>query len=144
MDLISIYSEQTCGANCWLAEEDICKCSCSGKNHGIALSGGNPEKIIKIDGFRYKLFRVGLYSELYREAHELLKDTIRKTITCGDHAYTYHFSATEKGSPIRLKALNDKQKEWQEVKNIGLKYPYALWQKINQIGGVENAANRTI
>ena len=129
MDLISIYSEQTCGANCWLAEEDVCKCSCSGKNHGIALTGNNPEKIIKIDGFRYKLLEVGQHNTLYMKARELLKDS-KKSLSYNG-TFWYRWGATDKGSPIRLKPANEKQKGWDEVKNLGLRFPYLLWQKVN-------------
>jgi len=128
MDLISIFSEQTCGANCWLAQEDVCKCSCNGKNHGIALNGGNPEKIIKIDGFRYKLFKIGSYNDLYHEAWNLLKDS-KKTLSY-NKSFWYKYSHSDKGSPIRLKALTDNQKEWAEAQNLNLKFPYALWQKL--------------
>ena len=130
MDLISIYSDQTCGANCWLANEPICKCSCSGKNHGIALTGQNPEKLIKIDGFRYKLFEAGQYNQLYWKAMELLKDSIKNVLTLNGHTYNYKWGATDKGSPFRLKSANNSQKEWIEVRNLGLRFPYLLWQKV--------------
>ena len=40
MSLLTELTEATCGFNCWLAKEHICRCSCGGKNHGIMLKEG--------------------------------------------------------------------------------------------------------
>jgi hypothetical protein len=33
--LFAIMTEATCGEACWSAKEEVCRCSCGGKNHGI-------------------------------------------------------------------------------------------------------------
>jgi hypothetical protein len=36
-------STAPCTVSCWNAEEDVCRCSCGGKNHGI---GHNPAEAL--------------------------------------------------------------------------------------------------
>ncbi len=59
--LIAYLTEQTCGESCWHAREDICRCSCNGKNHGcLRDSGGErPVRSSRIDGYMYQLHAVG-------------------------------------------------------------------------------------
>jgi len=59
--LLSFLSEATCGEACWSAREDVCHCSCGGKNHGCLRSadGVQPTRNCKIDGDRYELKAVG-------------------------------------------------------------------------------------
>jgi len=54
-------SEATCGEACWEAREDICRCSCGGRNHGCLRSadGVRPERSAKLNGHRYVLKAVG-------------------------------------------------------------------------------------
>lgn len=62
-----ILTGHTCGNACWEAREDICRCSCGGKNHGC-LRGQNgqpqPKRARKIDGEMYTLEAVGNYGEV--------------------------------------------------------------------------------
>jgi hypothetical protein len=62
--LVAFFSDITCGEGCWKAKEDICRCSCGGKNHGINLRGGNANRTAKIGGHRYELMAVGLHGDL--------------------------------------------------------------------------------
>lgn len=59
--ILAFLSEATCGEACWEAREDVCRCSCGGKNHGClrAVDGVRPPRTAKIDGFRYELKAVG-------------------------------------------------------------------------------------
>ncbi len=52
----------TCGDACWHAREDVCRCSCGGRNHGCLLQNGaeQPRRMAKIDGQPCTLLAVGL------------------------------------------------------------------------------------
>ena len=65
------FSEITCGEGCWSAKDNICVCSCSGRNHGIYRTGEIPERTSKINGYRYKLIAVGKRSDLYPESDKI-------------------------------------------------------------------------
>lgn len=57
----AIMSERTCGEACWEAREDICRCSCGGRNHGIyRTTGTRPERTRKLNGYRYQLVAVAV------------------------------------------------------------------------------------
>lgn len=72
-NIVSFFSDITCGEGCWNAHEEVCKCSCGGKNHGIHLRGGNAVRNCKINGRRYELVAVGTHSDLWDEACERIK-----------------------------------------------------------------------
>lgn len=72
--ITSIFSDITCGAGCWEAKEDVCRCSCGGRNHGIHLRGGSAERTAKIDGKRYKLLQVGKHRDLSKAGGALLAE----------------------------------------------------------------------
>lgn len=68
----AILTSQTCGEACWHAEEDVCRCSCGGRNHGcLKVEGGKrPVRTARIDGERYKLAAVGLRKDITPAAYE--------------------------------------------------------------------------
>ena len=129
----AVLTGTTCGEGCWFAREKVCRCSCGGKNHGCLLKDGaeKPVRNSKIDGEHYELAAVGCYRDLYRQALELLRaEPPQKTRWAG---LTIRWTATEKGSPVRLKSATKQQKEsWKEVKNSGAQYPYLLWKSTQQ------------
>jgi hypothetical protein len=129
----AVLTGTTCGEGCWFAREKVCRCSCGGRNHGCLLKDGakKPVRNSKIDGERYELAAVGCYADLYRRAAELLRaEPPQKTRWAG---LTMRWTATDKGSPVRLKAASKVQKEkWEEVKNCGVQYPYLLWKSTQQ------------
>lgn len=116
----AILSDITCGEACWCAKEDVCKCSCGGKNHGIlrTADGEQPVRTAKIDGYRYELLAVGERRELYPEIDKLMKalplkseHKVSDTLT-----YRYPWQETDKGSPIRVKYATPIQVEhWNEL-----------------------------
>lgn len=59
--LLAVITGTTCGEACWHAREDVCRCSCGGKNHGCLrdANGERPLRTSKIDGVRYELRGVG-------------------------------------------------------------------------------------
>ena len=116
----AILSDITCGEACWCAKEDICRCSCGGKNHGILRTenGTQPVRTAKIDGYRYELLAVGDRSELWPEVERLLKELPVKSRQKATETltYTYHWTETDKGSPIRMKYATPIQVEhWIEL-----------------------------
>lgn len=72
--IVTFFSDITCGEGCWEAKEDVCRCSCGGKNHGINLRGGNAKRTAKINGYRYELHSVGKYKDLREQVEQLIRD----------------------------------------------------------------------
>lgn len=76
----------TCGIACWTAQEDICRCSCGGINHGVLRSEGGiqPVRSKKIQGIFYELHSVHRgYGEILKllERRELPGNFVRSTAT---------------------------------------------------------------
>lgn len=69
------WADITCGEACWHAREEVCRCSCGGKNHGCLRAGAEgaaePERTCRINGVRYKLAAVGLHGDLMGEAGKI-------------------------------------------------------------------------
>jgi hypothetical protein len=92
------FSDITCGDSCWKAKEEICRCSCGGKNHGIHLRGGNAIRNAKINGYRYELVRVGIYTDLRSEVEQLIRDeNVAKGIWKLENGETYAPRYIEQG-----------------------------------------------
>ena len=128
--LLSYLTEQTCGDACWHAKEDVCRCSCGGKNHGVLRTkdGDQPVRTAKIDGVRYELRATGKRQELYSDAKQintLLNDgskryrRIERPITCSDGSkmqYKYTWKETDPHAPARLKYPTKAQlAKWPEM-----------------------------
>jgi len=69
--LVAFFSDITCGENCWSAKEDVCRCECGGKNHGIHLRGENAVRACRINGYRYELVSVGKHGDLMEQGARL-------------------------------------------------------------------------
>jgi len=112
--LIAIFTDATCGDACWHAVEDVCRCSCGGKNHGClrTAEGVRPTRTSKIDGHRYELKAVG--PKVWVEGRKINNAAPRRSIsTCG---YTYRWEYTDKGAPARVKpASKDQLAKWPEL-----------------------------
>ena len=141
---ISILTEQTCGEACWKAKEEICRCSCGGKNHGCLTHGEQqPERTAKIDGERYRLRAVGRLEQLFPEAEKINGQqwrSIEKPLEVTDadgkkfwHQYRYHWRETEAGAPARLKSASKEQRyKWRELagwRDASL-FVYLLWERL--------------
>lgn len=134
----AMYTEATCGEACWCAREDVCRCSCGGKNHGIlrTADGQRPERTAKIDGSRYVLLAVGC-DGISEQARTLNRangprrvDKITDTLT-----YTYFWEETDKHAPARVKpASKDQVARWPELtawrtENRYFNPVYLLWKR---------------
>lgn len=142
--VIAIMTSQTCGEACWHAREEVCRCSCGGKNHGCLSHGGQrPERTSRIDGHLYKLQAVGLRSDIYGEAERINREAgfsyVQKphlVIGCtGVYKWTqadidtaraegkevwfsqYYgtWRETDCGAPARIKNPTGSQRNWQEL-----------------------------
>lgn len=113
--LYAVLTNATCGAACWEAREEICRCSCGGKNHGIMRHGGEqPQRTCRIDGRWYTLAAIGTWSEIRHAAHK------------------YNWPDGYNGPCRTHDAALDKpatasQRKWPEVKAAGHAHPSLLW-----------------
>lgn len=148
--IAAFLTETTCGEACWQAHEDICRCSCGGKNHGCMRSADDiqPTRASKIDGYRYELKAVG--TNVYGEAKAINHangprsvDRINERLT-----YTYWWDSTDRGAPARVKRATESQiAKWPELSaarseiesiksqrhcfvDIDRAWPYLLWVKL--------------
>ena len=68
----AIITETTCGENCWTAREDVCRCQCGGKNHGIQRDDEDgseqPTRTRRVKGKIYELHSV---VEGYHDANQI-------------------------------------------------------------------------
>ena len=129
--LTAYLTEQTCGEACWQAREDICRCSCGGRNHGCLrdASGVRPVRTARIDGYMYELQGVGDGV-----------DDIAQKINEAD-GVTFLYAATSRDSCYRslrakLRTPTDSQIEkWPELsayrdKETWRWKPYLLWVRV--------------
>ena len=121
------WSEHTCGEACWHAVDDVCRCSCGGKNHGClrGANGVQPARMAKIGGHRYKLAMVGdgareYGCEVNRQAGFRSVEPAR-LVDNGDgkawwHQYSYTWETSKDGSPARVKPATFEQiQKWPEL-----------------------------
>lgn len=156
----SYFSNITCGEACWCAKEDICKCSCGGKNHGILLTpdSSRPVRSSKIQGYMYELRAIGSYPEIHKQVRKINESAgpykIEKyNVYCFEHQdncppickeknmkeHKYYYSYEDVGAPAKVKCASkqqiDKWVELERFKSID-KYelshnpPYLLWVKV--------------
>lgn len=71
--IVAFFTDQTCGEACWSAREEVCRCECGGRNHGINKRGQNGVRASKINGYRYELMAVGKYPELLAEVEKIIR-----------------------------------------------------------------------
>jgi len=148
--LQAMITEQTCGDACWHAKEDICRCSCGGRNHGIlrTADGERPERTRKIKGAMYQLIAVSPAPEVCECAHDAYEpiDNLHRTIenraierkvcTFGDIYYAQGYRMEH--LPVFTKTASDGEIErWPELaiwRNSGKWFkPLTLWLRVDFI-----------
>lgn len=141
---VAILTSQTCGEICWHAQEDVCRCSCGGRNHGCLTVDGatRPVRTSKIDGVRYALAGVGLRADLVPDAKAINGQqwrAVEPAQTCIEASvgyfspeevaqarasgrkvwfvqYRYHWNETDAGAPARVKfATREQLAKWPEL-----------------------------
>lgn len=113
---LSILTGHTCGEACWEAREDICRCSCGGRNHGILRTsdGKRPERTCKNGHKRYILAAVVLgYNQAKDTEREITREYMPNLDWCAYGEYR-----DELQPPIMTRKASDSQKKWQEVQAI--------------------------
>lgn len=118
-----IFTDSTCGANCWYARELDCRCFCGGSNHGIMLQEGNeqPERTCRIKG---KMYRLAAVTEKYSEAQNLAYGFNREKREAGD-PYWYRYEAQ-----VRT-AQNQRWPELEPFANNRHR-PYIVWFPVEE------------
>lgn len=138
MDLAKIIlTGHTCGEACWRAEEDICRCSCGGKNHGClrTTNGARPERTCRIKKHIYKLIAVGDAGNLEHTAQQINQ--------AAGITFLYAHTSQDRDCdnvPAKMKCASKSQiNAWPELsawrgKTESELYfdgkPYLLWHKI--------------
>ena len=137
-----IMTSQTCGEACWHAREDVCRCSCGGKNHGCLSHGGErPERTSKISGDVYLLQAVGKRRDISSDATRINREagfsSVDKPIYVieshgdktkadwdlareqGKDAWVMQYCGiwreTDDGAPARIKNPTSNQLNWSEL-----------------------------
>ena len=132
----------TCAAACWCAHEDICRCSCGGKNHGVMRSsdGVQPARTRKLFGAVYQLVGVSTYDPngclagmdrpIYDMASQIEHAAAAKV------AHWYEIDRDPKPCYTRT-ATESQVAAWPELTSWrGVKYcrPLCLWQRQEDLG----------
>jgi len=134
-----IYTESTCGEACWCAHEDVCRCSCGGKNHGIMRAGERPERTRKLNGYLYQLVAVELPgASCIAVGEEPLRDQKRQIVKAAREAGLWEdtFFESVPGYPAKIKTASEAEvKRWPELAAFrnGSKWwrPATLWVRVD-------------
>ena len=130
-----ILTGSTCGDACWHAREDICRCSCGGKNHGILTVGGTqPVRNSKIDGNFYELVAVipgrntgecwhEVFQRVEAERNRIIDERF-PNIDC----YAYGSYRAEKTMPVVDRKISPAQAKWSEVMAVPNAYRL-IWSR---------------
>lgn len=144
-----VLSEQTCGPSCWRAKEDLCHCSCEGRNHGCLKqeydADGNalprPPRQMRKYGHMYQLHSIhkdgGSAWAAKRDFIKLHPVTVqgvyhgRSYVREGEAAFDQH-ATTAQMKWDELKALVDPEHAWRR--------PYLVWARLDLLADEEDPA----
>lgn len=124
-----MFSEDTCGVDCWTAKQLICRCSCGGANHGRfraeELEAGVPFEELplrhsRIFGEIYDLKAIGYRKELAPDADKINEMFGWYNIVKYPDGTIYHYSwrtaKPKEHPPAILKYATESQiKGWPEL-----------------------------
>jgi len=123
--LVAILTGHTCGDACWHAREEICRCSCGGKNHGIlrTANGVRPVRTRKIDGNFYELVAICIPGTSNAEEKRISDERFPGLDWCGYGDYR-----PEKTMPVLARKISESQAKWPEVQAIE-GATYLIWAR---------------
>lgn len=123
--LMAILTGHTCGEACWHAREEVCRCSCGGKNHGIlrTADGIRPTRTRKIDGNFYELAAICLPWTSREEERRIMDERFPGLDWCG-----YGEFRKEKTMPVLARKISEGQAKWPEVQAIK-GATYLIWAR---------------
>ena len=148
----TLLQGHTCGEACWHAREDVCRCSCGGRNHGCLRDGNTqPDRVCRKGQYIYKLLAVLSDDKRcgigYSEACNLVDRFIVKAwpegnpnrpmldYTTGKQAvrpdgrlYFYSPSADDKGIPAFARTASESQRRWPEATGY-TEAPILVWAR---------------
>ena len=113
-------TESTCGEACWAAREDVCRCSCVGRNHGVLRGDGiRPDRTRKLNGYVYIVLAVeapggSCMAATQHPLEELKRNIVQRAIDLGlwDR---YAWDSTP-GSPVKIKTASESEvARWPEL-----------------------------
>lgn len=117
----AVLTGSTCGQACWEAREDICRCSCGGKNHGTLKHGGDrPERTCKIHGRFYRLGAIGSWLDIRTSAYDYNVPLGPDGDRDFNRMLAPHLRAIDKPA-------SQSQSKWEEVVNCGIPRPSLMW-----------------
>lgn len=130
--LMATTTGTTCGMACWSAREEVCRCSCSGRNHGAMRDGGaQPERTKTVKGTVYRLVAVTTYIEADRLVHVDYGDWLRSVGRTLRGHYPHERMLQNMATASQMK--------WYEVQNtdVGLNHhgrpedKHLVWERID-------------
>lgn len=119
----AILTQSTCGDACWHAREEICRCSCGGRNHGILRTedGTRPQRTSKHDGHFYELVAVipgRAEGEAWNDVFERTRVEVQKVTNDrfpGVDPWAYGAYRQAKTMPVIDRKVSESQMKWPEV-----------------------------
>lgn len=121
----AVITHHLCNFACWEAVEDVCRCECGGKNHGILKRDPNvvlPKRRSKIDDRIYNLLAVMtdqayyLAEQINRQDGPYKTDEFRDCYTGKPIIRQHWWRDNDPDAPCRVKrASKAQQAKWPEL-----------------------------
>jgi len=139
LTVLGVLTGETCGDACWHAREDICRCSCGGKNHGClrTADGVQPVRTRRIGGRMYRMVAVESYAlrmapgaapicsiRPMEDTKDVWDAKVRQQHLAPTKERTWNDSGIE--AVVMKIATKDETARWPELA-AWREYPYAGW-----------------
>jgi len=131
MEDTTMLAALTCGLPCWMAEQDVCRGSCGGRNHGLMRRGGEqPERTKHHLGRLYTLVAITDYMEADKMVSDDYGSWLRNVGYGKGKSYPHERIIKNMATPSQLK--------WSEVRavDVGLdrwgrpEDKHLVWEKV--------------
>jgi len=142
----------TCGEACWHAREDVCRCSCGGRNHGCLRDGNTqPDRVCRKGQYIYKLLTVVSEDEGGQSGYNAACHTVdafiarawpdgnpsqpmidystgKQAVRPDGRLYFYSPRADDKGIPAFARTASESQRRWPEATGY-TEAPILVWAR---------------